>query len=68
MTIGEFKAFIEGMGIKRVPTEEQWKRIKEKVEILEPLKLDYKSYSPGLDVMPCTSKDFATIPYPYTTC
>ena len=39
MTIGEFKAFLEGMGIEGAPTPEQWARIKEKIEAVEPVTL-----------------------------
>lgn len=35
MTIGEFKAFLEGMDVKGTPTPDQWARIKEKIEALE---------------------------------
>lgn len=32
MTIGELKAFIEGMAIQGAPTDEQWARILDKLE------------------------------------
>ena len=35
MTVGEFKAFIDGMGVESAPTGEQWRRIVEKLEALE---------------------------------
>ncbi len=35
MTIKEFKAFLEGMGIEDAPTVEQWGRIVEKIELLQ---------------------------------
>ena len=34
MTTGEFKAFVEGMGIETNPTPEQWERIKSKMYTL----------------------------------
>jgi hypothetical protein len=38
MTIGEFKAFLEGMGLGDAPTPEQWARIVEKIKALEPFR------------------------------
>lgn len=35
MTIGEFKAFIEGMGVMDNPDPDQWSRIEEKLKELE---------------------------------
>jgi len=37
MTIGEFKAFIEGMGVQPsdCPTKDQWERVMEKIDALE---------------------------------
>ena len=35
MTIGEFKAFIEGMTVDKAPTEKQWALITEKMATLE---------------------------------
>ena len=32
MTLGEWRAFLEGVGVEGTPTEEQWRRIREKVE------------------------------------
>lgn len=40
MTIGEFKAFLEGMEIEGAPTPRQWARIVEKIEALEPIRLE----------------------------
>ena len=41
MTIGEFKAFLDGMGVGDAPTPEQWARIRERIDTLEPLRLDW---------------------------
>ena len=32
MTIGEFKAFIDGMGLSAAPSDDQWGRIVEKLD------------------------------------
>lgn len=38
MTIGEFKAFIEGMDVQGAPTPEQWARIVEKLAAIPTFK------------------------------
>jgi len=35
MTIGEFKAFIDGMGLSSAPSDDQWSRIVAKVDELQ---------------------------------
>lgn len=69
MTIGEFKAFVEGMDVSGKPTEKQWTRILEKVAELETLSLPS---SPTRFDMPTTIPPYIphtpdTNPYPYTT-
>lgn len=59
MTISEFQAFLEGMDVEECPTPEQWARIKEKVEALQPL--HYWDVTP-----PMPSTIYWQAPTPYT--
>tara|TARA_R110000744_G_scaffold89898_2_gene174722 strand:- start:1875 stop:2066 length:192 start_codon:yes stop_codon:yes gene_type:complete len=44
MTLGEFKAFIEGMDVVDTPTPEEWERIQAKLHKIEPdVPLKYKT-------------------------
>lgn len=66
MTIGEFKAFIEGMNVGPAPSPYQWQRIVEKIDLLAP--------TPLLDLGPVYPGPFISntgdLPptFPYTTC
>ena len=64
MTLGEFKAFIEGMDVPEgdCPTVQQWARIKEKLDSVGP-QIEYRA--PSLDTTPVTLGNPPAVP-PYT--
>lgn len=56
MTLGEFKAFIEGMDLQGPPTEEQWVRIQDKLMKLEQTPLNFSpTYLPPYNPNTCTT-------------
>lgn len=64
MSINEFKAFLEGMDVRVAPEAPQWKRIREKIDLLE--------QSPAINLSTPFPSPFNTgdMPgtFPYTTC
>lgn len=57
MTIGEFRAFLEGMDVQGAPTPEQWTRITEKLALVQVA-------SPPLGGIP----EWTPLPYVPNTC
>lgn len=71
MTVSEFKAFLEGMGVEEAPTPKQWARIKEKIDTLTGYPLQMDPLTPptilyGTPPVPSTAPDEWVAPLPVT--